>query len=45
MPCPSTGIRVAASVGELEAYWEVHLEPISDVYTPSEIPALDLFRE
>jgi hypothetical protein len=28
--------------GELIAYWEVDLDPMSDDYTPEEMPALDL---
>jgi hypothetical protein len=28
--------------GELHAYWEVDLDPMSDDYTPEEMPALDL---
>ena len=30
--------------GELVAYWEVHLDPMSDSYTPTEISADDLLR-
>lgn len=30
--------------GPLIAYWEVHLDPMSDDYTPDEISAVDLFR-
>lgn len=30
--------------GSLVAYWEVHLDPISDDYTPSEISAEELFN-
>lgn len=30
--------------GELLAYWEAHLDPISDDFTPAEISAVDLLR-
>lgn len=32
------------TLGELEAVWEVSLDPISDDYTPSEIDSHDLFN-
>lgn len=31
--------------GELIAYWEVALDPISDEYTPAEMPARDLLAQ
>lgn len=31
--------------GELVAYWEVHLDPMSDNYTPFEISAEDLLQQ
>jgi hypothetical protein len=30
--------------GPLVAYWEAELDPISDDYTPDEIPAIDLLK-
>jgi hypothetical protein len=30
--------------GELEAYWEVYLDPISDEHTPEEISAEQLLE-
>lgn len=50
MPKLSRGWRVEGRhgnvewVGDLEAYWEVDLDPMSDDYTPDEISARDLFR-